>query len=75
MKTELKNIRAWGRLHYDFLYRNNRTVIFEDITVFGVEGCDPFDADNINPLMESGHMKGFSFDIRERGARLFRLIE
>mgnify|MGYP004549241229 CR=1 FL=1 len=27
MKTELKNIRAWGRLHYDFLYRNNRTVI------------------------------------------------
>lgn len=51
------------------------TVIFEDITVFGVEGCDPFDADNINPLTESGHMKGFSFDIRERGARLFRLIE
>lgn len=27
MKTELKNIRAWGRLHYDFLYRSNRTVI------------------------------------------------
>ena len=27
MKTELKNISAWGRLHYDFLYRNNRTVI------------------------------------------------
>ena len=27
MKTELKNIGAWGRLHYDFLYRNNRTVI------------------------------------------------
>ena len=23
------------------------TVIFEDITVFGVEGCDPFDADKI----------------------------
>ena len=27
MKTKLKNIGAWGRLHYDFLYRNNRTVI------------------------------------------------
>ena len=27
MKTELKNIGAWGRLHYDLLYRNNRTVI------------------------------------------------
>lgn len=27
MKTELKNIGSWGRLHYDFLYRNNRTVI------------------------------------------------
>ena len=27
MKTELKNIGACGRLHYDFLYRNNRTVI------------------------------------------------
>ena len=27
MKTELKNIGAWGRMHYDFLYRNNRTVI------------------------------------------------
>ena len=27
MKTELENIGAWGRLHYDFLYRNNRTVI------------------------------------------------
>ena len=27
MKTELKNIGAWGRLHYNFLYRNNRTVI------------------------------------------------
>ena len=27
MKTELKNIGAWGRLHYDFLYRNNRMVI------------------------------------------------
>ena len=27
MKTELKNIGAWGRLHYDFLYRSNRTVI------------------------------------------------
>ena len=26
MKTELKNIGAWGRMHYDFLYRNNRTV-------------------------------------------------
>ena len=26
MKTELKNIGAWGRLHYDFLYRSNRTV-------------------------------------------------
>lgn len=27
MKTELKNIGALGRMHYDFLYRNNRTVI------------------------------------------------
>ena len=27
MKKELKNIGAWGRMHYDFLYRNNRTVI------------------------------------------------
>ena len=27
MKTELKNIGAWGRLHYDFLYRNQRSVI------------------------------------------------
>lgn len=27
MKTELKNIGVWGRMHYDFLYRNNRTVI------------------------------------------------
>ena len=27
MKTELKNIGSWGRMHYDFLYRNNRTVI------------------------------------------------
>lgn len=27
MKAELKNIGAWGRMHYDFLYRNNRTVI------------------------------------------------
>ena len=27
MKTGLENIGAWGRMHYDFLYRNNRTVI------------------------------------------------
>ena len=27
MKTELNNIRTWGRLHYDFLYRNQRSVI------------------------------------------------
>lgn len=27
MKTELNNIGAWGRLHYDFLYRNQRSVI------------------------------------------------
>ena len=27
MKTELKNIGAWGRLHYDFLYRNQRSII------------------------------------------------
>ena len=27
MKIELKNIGAWGRMHYDFLYRSNRTVI------------------------------------------------
>lgn len=26
MKTELENIGAWGRMHYDFLYRSNRTV-------------------------------------------------
>ena len=27
MKTELENTGAWGRLHYDFLYRNQRSVI------------------------------------------------
>ena len=27
MKTELDNIGTWGRLHYDFLYRNQRSVI------------------------------------------------
>ena len=27
MKTELKNIGAWGRMHYDFLYRRNRHFI------------------------------------------------
>ena len=27
MKTELHNIGTWGRLHYDFLYRNQRSVI------------------------------------------------
>ena len=27
MKIELKNIGAWGIMHYDFLYRSNRTVI------------------------------------------------
>ena len=27
MKTELKNIGAWGRMHYDFLYRNQRSII------------------------------------------------
>lgn len=27
MKTELKNIGTWGRLHYDYLYRTQRTVI------------------------------------------------
>lgn len=27
MKTELENIGAWGGMHYDFFYRNNRTVI------------------------------------------------
>ena len=27
MKTELKNIGTWGRLHYDYLYRTKRTVI------------------------------------------------
>ena len=26
MKTELNNIGTWGRLHYDFLYRNQRSV-------------------------------------------------
>ena len=26
MKTELENIGACGGMHYDFLYRNNRTV-------------------------------------------------
>ena len=24
---EIKNIGKWGRLHYDYLYNNNRTVI------------------------------------------------
>lgn len=27
MKTEFKNIGTWGTLHYDFLYRNQRSVI------------------------------------------------
>ncbi len=27
MKTELYNIGTWGKLHYDFLYRNQRSVI------------------------------------------------
>ena len=27
MKTEINNIGTWGRLHYDFLYRNQRSVI------------------------------------------------
>ena len=27
MKTEHNNIGTWGRLHYDFLYRNQRSVI------------------------------------------------
>ena len=27
MKTELNNIGTWGRLPYDFLYRNQRSVI------------------------------------------------
>ena len=27
MKTELNNIGTWGRLHYDLLYRNQRSVI------------------------------------------------
>ena len=27
MKTKLYNIGAWGKLHYDFLYRNQRSVI------------------------------------------------
>lgn len=27
MKTELNNIGTWGTLHYDFLYRNQRSVI------------------------------------------------
>ena len=27
MKTEFNNIGTWGRLHYDFLYRNQRSVI------------------------------------------------
>lgn len=27
MKKELNNIGTWGRLHYDFLYRNQRQVI------------------------------------------------
>ena len=27
MKAELKNIGTWGRLHYDFLYSNQRSVI------------------------------------------------
>lgn len=27
IKTELNNIGTWGRLHYDFLYRNQMSVI------------------------------------------------
>ena len=27
MKTEFKKIGTWGTLHYDFLYRNQRSVI------------------------------------------------
>lgn len=27
MKTELNNIGTWGRMHYDFLYLNQRSVI------------------------------------------------
>ena len=27
MKTKLYNIGTWGKLHYDFLYRNQRSVI------------------------------------------------
>ena len=51
------------------------TVTFGDINVSGVAYCDPFDTGDINPLMEGGHLKGFSFDIREREAKLFRLVE
>lgn len=27
MTDEIKNIGKWGRLHYDYLYKNKRTVI------------------------------------------------
>ena len=27
MKTKLKSIDTWGRLHYGYLYRNKRTII------------------------------------------------
>ena len=53
MKTELKNIGAWGRMHYDFLYRNNRTVINVmrlngtlngHLADIGCDACDMFDS-------------------------------
>lgn len=46
MKTELKNIGTWGRLHYDFLYRNQRSVI-NAMRLKGTLGVylEQFDAD------------------------------
>ena len=53
MKTELKNIGGWGRMHYDFLYRNNRTVINvmrlngtlnNYLADIDLDACDMFDS-------------------------------
>ena len=55
MKTELKNIGTWGRLHYDYLYRNKRTVI-NTIRLKGtlneyLTGIDKDAEDMFNPII------------------------
>lgn len=53
MKTELKNIGAWGGMHYDFFYRSNRTVtdvmrlngtLNGHLADIGCDACDMFDS-------------------------------